>query len=603
VLAYLAVRPELYVSWTPPDEGVLAQGAERVMRGELPHRDFVALWSGGLDYLNAAAFRVLGPRLATLRTVVAAAWLLGLAAMFVAARHVLSAWVAGALTLCAALWTLPLSPHPLPSWYNLFLALFGVAAVVQWKQGRQRIWLVAAGAAAGASVAVKIIGLYFVAAVLLFFVWQVQDDVHVEADGRRSAARGYAWMVTGGLLAFLALVLQLVRSEFGVNTALHFIVPNLLLVGALLWREWRLPAVVERARFAAFFSLVIPFAAGAGLIIAGWLWPYVHGHALTDLARGLFVTPRVRFIVATYPLPGLKSAGLAVAPFALLLAGAPFIRRPLRRVDHIALAVVIAAALALAYDGSPVVLITWYGLRLLTPVCAALATWWLIAPPRGMEIPKERAALVFFLAAAAATGSLVQIPFALYTYFLYFVPLLALALAALLTAQPAMPRAVPAALLAFVLLFAARGPDSLPKRHESRPQDALALLALPRGGLIVSREDSTTYAQLIGSIRRHASGEWMYVWHDAPQVYFLAGMRNPTRTMFEVFDDSLARSTGELTRALQRHDVRLVVLTDPSGAVRQMDPAFHAWLLTAYPEVEWVERFEVRWRREPLTME
>jgi hypothetical protein len=95
----------------------------------------------------------------------------------------------------------------------------------------------------------------------------------------------------------------------------------------------------------------------------------------------------------------------------------------------------------------------------------------------------------------------------------------------------------------------------------------------------------------------------MYVWHDAPQVYFLAGMRNPTRTMFEVFDDSLARSTGELTRALQRHDVRLVVLTDPSGAVRQMDPAFHAWLLTAYPEVEWVERFEVRWRREPLTME
>src|ERR1019366_1464650 len=170
VLAYLAVRPELYVSWTPPDEGVLAQGAERVMRGELPHRDFVALWSGGLDYLNAAAFRVLGPRLATLRTVVAAAWLLGLAAMFAAARHLLSAWVAGALTLCPALWTLPLSPHPLPSWYNLFLALFGVAAMLQWMRRRQRIWLVAAGAAAGASVAVKIIGLYFVAPGLLFFV-------------------------------------------------------------------------------------------------------------------------------------------------------------------------------------------------------------------------------------------------------------------------------------------------------------------------------------------------------------------------------------------------------------------------------------------------
>ncbi|MFI5244131.1 MAG: hypothetical protein ACHQQR_02815, partial [Gemmatimonadales bacterium] len=227
-----------------------------------------------------------------------------------------------------------------------------------------------------------------------------------------------------------------------------------------------------------------------------------------------------------------------------------------------------------------------------------------VSPPRGMEIPAERAPLVFFLAAAASTGSLVQIPFALYTYFLYFVPLLALALAALLTAQPAMPRTVPAALLAFVLLFAARGPDSLPKRRgPTRPQDALSLLALPRGGIIVSREDSTTYAQLIGSIRRHASGEWMYVWHDAPQVYFLAGMRNPTRTMFEVFDDSLARSAGVLTQALRSHDVRLVVLTDPFGAARPMDPAFRAWLLRAYPESESVERFEVRWRREPFAAE
>jgi hypothetical protein len=600
VLAYLAVRPELYVSWTPPDEGVLAQGAERVMRGELPHRDFVALWSGGLDFLNAAAFRVLGPRLATLRTVVAAAWLLGLAAMFVAARHVLSAWVAGALTLCAALWTLPLSPHPLPSWYNLFLALSGVAAMLQWMRGRRRVWLVAAGAAAGASVAVKVVGLYFVAAVLLFFVWQVQDDVRAPPDAHRSAARGYAWVVTGGLLGFLALVVLLVRSELTANTTLHFIVPNLLLVGALLWREWRLPALAERARFAAFLSLAIPFAIGAALALAPWLWPYAHGHALADLARGLFVTPRVRLLVATYALPGLRSAAVAVAPFALLLAAAPFVHRPLRRADRLALGGLAGALVGLAYDGSPLVLVTWYGLRLLTPVCAVLATWWLIAPPRGMEVPKERAAPLFFLVAVAATASLIQIPFALYTYFLYFVPLLALALAALVTAQPAMPRAVPGALLAFVLLFGARGPASLPARRDSRPGDALARLAVPRGGLVVSREDSTTYARLLASIARHASGEWMYVWHDAPQLYFLAGLRNPTGTLYETFDDSASRTAAHLMRALRTHDVRLVVLTDPAGAARPMEPAFRAWLLATYPEAETVERYDVRWRREPL---
>ncbi len=602
VLAYLAVRPHLYVSWTPADEGVLAQGAERVMRGELPHRDFVALWSGGLDYLNAAAFRLIGIRLTTLRTVVVVAWLLGLSAMFASARRMIPALAAGCLTLCAAVWTLPLSPHPLPSWYTLFLALFGVAAIVQWMQHRRLVWLVAAGIAAGAAVAVKITGLYFIAAVLLWIVWQVQDDVTGPPDGRPSAARGYAWLVTFGLTAYVLLVVQLVRTELSANTALHFIVPNALLAGVLLWREWRLPAHAERARFVALVSLGAPFALGLALALVPWLWPYAHTHALGDLIRGLFVTPRLRLAIATYPLPGLRSAGVSVAPFIALLAGAPFVRRPLSRVDLIALAALFTAAFAFSYDGSPVVLVTWYGLRLMAPVCAGLAAWWLVASPRGMRIPRERGALVFLLVAAAVTASLVQIPFALYTYFLYFVPLVALALAALVTSQPAMPREVPAALLAFVLLFGARNPDSLPPRHTERAEDALAPLALARGGIIVTRDDSTLYAQLIGSIQRHAAGGWMYVWHDAPQLYFLAGLRNPTHTMFDAFDDSIAASDATLRAELEAHDVRVVVLTDPDHAIRPLDPAFHAWLLAAYPESEWVRRFEVRWRREPLNL-
>src|SRR3970040_2369984 len=146
-----------------------------------------------------------------------------------------------------------------------------------------------------------------------------------------------------------------------------------------------------------------------------------------------------------------------------------------------------------------------------------------------------------------------------------------------------MPRAVPAALLAYVLLFGARG-----------------ALALERGGIVVSREDSAAYARLIASIRRHAAGEWIYVWHDAPQLYFLSGMRNPTGTMYETFDDSVARSTAHLTRALETHDVRLVVLTDPRGAARPLDPAFRAWLNAAFPESERVDLTEVRWRRGPL---
>jgi hypothetical protein len=602
-LSYLAVRAQLFVSWVPSDEGILAQAAERVMRGELPHRDFVDLWSGGLDYLNAAAFSVLGPRLATMRVVVAVAWLAGLAAMFAAARHIVSEWIACALTVCAALWTLRLSPHPLPSWYTLFLALFGVAAILKWMTTRRAIWLVAAGATAGASIAVKITGLYFVAAVVMYLVWRVQEDVRGTAEGRRSAARGYAWMITAGLAVYLALVTSLVRSELSVNAVLYFFVPNALLVGALLWREWRLPAGSERERFAAFFSLALPFGAGAVAVVAVWLWPYARAHAVMELVRGLFVLPRFRLIAVTYPLPGLRSAAVSVAPFALLLAGAPFVRRPLRRADQAALAITAAVALAFAYDGSPVVLMTWYGLRLLTPVCAALAVWWLVAPPKGLEIVEDRRGIVFLLTAVAVTASLVQIPFALYTYFLYFMPLLALAVAALTTSQAAMPKAVPAALLAYVLLFGVRSPDSLPKRSVAeRPQDAFVELAVPRGGIIVSREDSATYVRLVETVRRHAAGGWMYVWHDAPQIYFLSGLRNPTATTFEVFEDSVARSASVMSGALRSHDVRVVVLTDPAGAARPMDPEFRAWLASEYPQSESVYPFEVRWRSGPFDL-
>ncbi len=596
VVAWLVVRHPLYDTWTPADEGVLAQGAERVMRGELPHRDFVDLWSGGLDYLNAGAFALLGTKLAAMRTALAACWLVALATFFGIARRIVPVFVAGALTVCAALWTVPLSPHPLPSWYNLFLALGGVLAVLRFVESGTRGWLVAAGAAAAASCAVKIVGLYFIAAVLLFFVWEVQARVMAPAGGRPSAFRPYAWMVTAGLLGYLALVAGLMRGAFTINASVHYLVPNAALVAVLLWREWRAAGNAEMARFRALFSLVAPFALGMGTVLVVWLAPYVRAHALGDLARGLFVTPRVRFEVARYPLPGLSSAGLAVAPLAVLLGGAPFLRRPLRTADHAALTLFFLALAVLAYDGSPVVQITWYALRLATPLCAVLMAWWLIAPPYGMEIPPDRRTTLFFFVAVAVACSLVQIPMALYTYFLYFFPLAALAVAALVTAQPAMPRSVPVALLAYLIFFALRGPDTLPRRRYVRAEDTRAALALPRGGLTVTREDSATYAHLVATVRRHAAGDWMYVWHDSPQIYFLAGLRNPTTTLFETFDDSAARAAPHLEHALRSHDVRVVVLTDPFGAARPMDPAFRAWLLDAYPLSEQAGRSEVRWR-------
>src|ERR1700739_170835 len=53
--------------WVPHDEGILAQAAERVLHGEIPHRDFNDPYTGGVAYLDALAFRIFSPTLLALR--------------------------------------------------------------------------------------------------------------------------------------------------------------------------------------------------------------------------------------------------------------------------------------------------------------------------------------------------------------------------------------------------------------------------------------------------------------------------------------------------------------------------------------------------------
>ena len=51
----------------PFDDGALAQSAERLLQGQLPHRDFDEIYTGGLTFLNAGAFRLFGISLWSLR--------------------------------------------------------------------------------------------------------------------------------------------------------------------------------------------------------------------------------------------------------------------------------------------------------------------------------------------------------------------------------------------------------------------------------------------------------------------------------------------------------------------------------------------------------
>ena len=80
----------VFRGWIPVDEGLLAQTAERVLAGELPHREFDDCYTGGLAYLHAAAFWALGIKLTSIRIVFFLAAAMVVPAMYSLARRAAS---------------------------------------------------------------------------------------------------------------------------------------------------------------------------------------------------------------------------------------------------------------------------------------------------------------------------------------------------------------------------------------------------------------------------------------------------------------------------------------------------------------------------------
>ena len=593
--AVTAIR--VYRDWIPYDEGVMAQSAQRVVDGELPHRDFDELWTGGVSELHAIVFRVAGPSLRVMRTMLLVAFLLTLPFLFYSAREFVGPMAAAGVTLLGAAWSVISWPLPLPSWYVLFAELVGGAAMLIFLRTRRRRWLVAAGVCAGTAVLAKIVGLYFIAASLLAIAYSVQQS---EARGPTPSVRSGPWyvvLIVAAAFVLIALVAGLARSMPGLTPWIHFVAPVVSLCGVLAWREWKAWRVGYATPLPRLFRLASwtgSFIVGVMIPVVLFAVPYARAHAMGALWRGVFVTPRVRLTVTQFALPGLRTSLVAVLPLIVLVIGACFVKQPLRRRDRMALVVLAIALVAGSYDGSPLVLVVWNGVRMAVPFLVVGGAMLLVRRPLQGDDQTIGESSLFFLLAATAMCSLIQIPFALYTYVLYFAPFVVLAGTALSTMTPRFPRPVLAALVVVLTGFGIRRPDS---EHgvPSSASTEYVRMSMARGGIRVARRDSAAYAQLDSLVGAHA-GEWIYVWHDSPEVAFLTRRRNPTRTLFEAFDDSITRSAPDLQMRLRRAGVRVVVLHDSTPALRPMDPVFRSWIDRTYPAHTRTGSFEVRWQ-------
>jgi hypothetical protein len=585
--------------WIPHDEGILGQSAEQVLNGEVPHRDFPEIYTGGLTYWNALAFRVFGLRLTSLRLILFLSFLAFVPAVFAIASRFGSPIASGLVTLLAVAWSLPNYFAAIPSWYNLFLAAWGVLALLRHLETGQRRWLFLAGVFAGVSCLFKVIGAHFIAASLLFLLYREQDLS--ASPGRVSGERrvsGYFLFKMGGLALFLTVLFLTVRHQLSEMEFLHFLVPSAAICGFLIWCELSHGGGRFADRFSVLMQSVLPLGVGVVLPVLLFLIPFAVSGALCDLVRGLITGTGAHVQFVRMRLPSLSTIWPAV-PYTIVLGAGTLTPFRFARPFLILLAATLAAALWLSGISEEVYQLIWHSMRSLG-VAVVLAACLRLADAHhlGFWSPETRQK-VFLLAAVVAITGLVQFPFAAPIYFFYFAPLVALAIFALAGSEPRGPRFVHAAVLAFYLLFALLRTNPVyvyALGNQFERYDPRGVLDLPRaGGLRVSAKDAALYGSLIPLVQAKADGRPIYAGPDCPEIHFLSGLEDAVPRGADSPRDPM-QQPDEVFRSLEERGTRVVVLNQQPSWVRKIRPGIVARFENLFPHSRSFGRFVARWK-------
>jgi hypothetical protein len=583
--------------WIPHDEGMLGESALRVLSGELPHRDFDEVYTGGLSYLNAFAFGLFGEQLLAMRYMIYAVFAAWVPLVYYLASRFLGPLAAAGITLASVAWSFPNYPAAMPSWYNLFLATASIAALFRFLETQRAVWLAVAGFLAGLSILIKIVGLYVVAATLFFFVFMEQSRGQLPETDRR-ASRWYGGLVTLACLGLIAALVLLIRTRLGFQEFAQFVLPGGIIAALLIAIERGVPRREGADRLGYLLRLLGPYALGLLLPLFVFGIMYAGQDALRDLVSGVFVTPFRRLSLAARRPPPL----LAMLP-AFLAAGILIVAARLSPRPRAVLAGVLALVLVplLRTEEVPGIgVLGWLSISQAIPITVLLGAVGVLqsfSEPSARSLESRRLMLVI---AALALCNLIRFPWTNPTYFAYVAPLELLAAAAIVSSKGWSVRPVTAVFLVFYLIYAITWLTPMMYRQHNDSADLLSrapiTTVLPgRAGLGVRDSAAAEYDSLISLVRAEARGRFIYATPDCPEVYFLSGFRNPTRTTFDFFDDPRDR-TKRILDLLEGKAVNLVVLNAMPGHSERVPQDLAEAIAVRFPHRSVIGRFTVRWR-------
>ena len=419
------VWARLTQGWVGIDDGAFAQIATRVLEGQLPHREFADVYTGGMTFMNAATMYVFGEDIVVLRYPLFVAFLGLVPAAYYIARSVTGPWTALLAAALVCTWSVPVYPAPMPSWYLLMFSVYSAACLIRWRAIRSSRWLLSAGLLAGLAVAFKITGVYLVVAVLLFLVF-----VHPKQP-RVGRSVGLDWPSIGAVALVGGLLASVLGSRLGSSELVNLALPvAAIALVVVVERRRGSPTELGSVAGTTLRRSVLLFLTGVGLPLVALLVPYLLAGAVGDLVEGVFVSPQSRRDTAYWRTPAPASVVFALALAALVFARGR-LSRPGRLIVDVGLTAAAFGALLVAADDQSAYLAYWVTGRGMGTVIVVIGAAVLLRRWRSVEI--ERREILFLLLALAALTTLVQFPFGIPLYYCYAAPLVALAAVAVVS--------------------------------------------------------------------------------------------------------------------------------------------------------------------------
>jgi 4-amino-4-deoxy-L-arabinose transferase-like glycosyltransferase len=575
--------------WVAHDDGAFAQMATRVLDGELPHREFVDLYTGGMTFLNAATMSLFGEDIVVLRYPLFVVYLGLFPASYYIARRLSGPWTALAVAALVCTWSVPVYPAPMPSWYILAFTIYAAACLLRWRDTGNDRWLFGAGVLAGLAVAFKITGVYLVVAILLFLVF-----VHPRKPRTSVVSR---WPELGAIVLVVGLLASVLGSRLGAREIVNLALPVVAVtVAVVVERGRRLPSSVDGSSDSALVRCGAVFFGGVLVPLAALGLPYVVAGAVGDFVEGVLVSPQARRDVAYWATPPVPSIALALL-LGVLLFAMNRLPHAARRVVGLTLAAAAIAGLVAAGFVRDAYLTFWVTGRGMGVIVVLVGTY-LLVRKRAATSPARRD-IVFLLLALAALTSLVQFPFGIAVYYCYAAPLVGLAAVGVLSQRSVRAGWVPAVLIAAFALYGALYMDramfaDLAGRFIRDGQ--VEILDPGRASIRVRPEEAAATRRVVGLLRRHSRGEYVFAGPDSPQLYFLADLRNPTRSLFDFLDTTDSARGKELLARLDDKDVTAIAINRSPELSEPLDAPTLRQLVARYPNVERVGSFDVRWK-------